>query len=514
MHLHDLVDVSRLVAATSSRREKVQLLAGLIRRLSPDEIEVAVGFLIGWPRQGKVGAGWAVLQQSTPARFASEPVLTLLDVDHALTLVKQTTGRGSAAARHGQLRQLFERSLQEEHQFLARLIMGELRQGALEGIMVDAVAAAARVPVQKLRRAVMLAGDLGKVAAAVLAGGELALSQYSIRLFQPVQPMLADSAETVEEALAELGAAGLEYKLDGARVQVHRAGDRVAVYTRNLNEVTEAVPEVVDVVRALPVREVILDGEVLALDARGRPRAFQQTMRRFGRRLDVQQLRTELPLRPFFFDILLVDGEALLDHPARERADRLNRLLPEDLRVPRIETASTEEAAQFFAQALGAGHEGLMAKALDASYEAGRRGKAWLKLKQARTLDLVVLAAEWGHGRRQGRLSNLHLGARADDGSGFVMLGKTFKGMTDEMLEWQTAELLSRATQQSDYVVHVRPELVVEIAFNEIQESSVYPGGLTLRFARVVRYRPDKTAAEADTFAAVQALHHQAGSPG
>ena len=514
MHLHDLVDVSRLVAATSSRREKVQLLAGLLRRVSPDEIEVAVGFLIGWPRQGKVGAGWAVLQQSTPARFASEPALTLLDVDQALTLVKDTAGRGSAAARLGQLRQLFERSLQEEHQFLARLIMGELRQGALEGIMVDAVAAAAKVPVQTLRRAVMLAGDLGKVAAAVLAEGEPALSQYSVRLFQPVQPMLADSAETVSEALAQLGTAGLEYKLDGARVQVHRSGDKVAVYTRNLNEVTEAVPEVVEVVRALPGREVVLDGEVLALDARGRPLAFQQTMRRFGRRLDVEKLRTELPLRPFFFDILLVDGEELLDHPARERADRLNRLLPADLRVPRIETASPEEAGQFFAQALGAGHEGLMAKALDAPYEAGRRGKAWLKLKQARTLDLVVLAAEWGHGRRQGRLSNLHLGARADDGSGFVMLGKTFKGMTDEMLEWQTAELLARATGQSDYVVHVRPELVVEVAFNEIQESSVYPGGLTLRFARVVRYRPDKTAAEADTFAAVQALQRQAGSPG
>jgi DNA ligase-1 len=360
----------------------------------------------------------------------------------------------------------------------------------------------------------MLAGDLGKVAAAVLTEGESALSRYSISLFQPVQPMLADSVDTVEEALAQLGTAGLEYKLDGARVQVHRSGDKVAVYTRNLNEVTEAVPEVVEAVSTLPAHRIILDGEVLALDPGGRPLAFQQTMRRFGRRLDVEQLRAELPLRPFFFDVLLVDDEELLDQPAGERAARLTNLLPAGLRVPRIETASIEEAAQFFSQALGAGHEGLMAKALDAPYEAGRRGKAWLKLKQARTLDLVVLAAEWGHGRRQGRLSNLHLGARADDGSGFVMLGKTFKGMTDEMLQWQTAELLARATDQSDYVVRVRPELVVEVAFNEIQESPVYPGGLTLRFARVVRYRPDKTAAEADTFATVQAWHRQAGSPG
>ena len=514
MHLHNLVDVSRLVAATSSRREKVQLLAGLLRRLDPEETEVAVGFLIGWPRQGKIGVGWAILQQSTPSRFASEAALGLLEVDQVLTLVKDTGGRGSAAARLGQLRQLFERSLQEEHQFLARLIMGELRQGALEGIMVDAVAAAATVPVRKLRRAVMLAGDLGKVAATVLTEGEPALSRYSISLFQPVQPMLADSADTVEEALAQLGTAGLEFKLDGARVQVHRSDDKVAVYTRNLNEVTEAVPEVVEAVSALPARRIILDGEVLALDPGGRPLAFQQTMRRFGRRLDVEQLRAELPLRPFFFDVLLVDDEELLDRPAGERAARLTNLLPEDMRVPRIETASTEEATQFFAQALGAGHEGLMAKALDAPYEAGRRGKAWLKLKQARTLDLVVLAAEWGHGRRQGRLSNLHLGARADDGSGFVMLGKTFKGMTDEMLEWQTAEFLARATNQTDYVVYVRPELVVEVAFNEIQESPVYPGGLTLRFARVVRYRPDKTAAEADTFATVQAWHRQAGTPG
>ena len=514
MHLHDLVDVSRLVAATSSRREKVQLLAGLLRRLNADEIEVAVGFLIGWPRQGKIGVGWANLQQSTPPQFSPEPKLSLLDVDRALTLIKETGGRGSAAARLGQVRQLFEQALQEEHQFLARLIMGELRQGALEGVMVDAVAAAAKVPVRTLRRAVMLAGDLGKVAQAVLTEGEPALSRYSIQLFQPIQPMLAGSAETVGEALALLGTAGLEYKLDGARVQVHRSGEKVAVYTRNLNEVTEAVPEVVDAVRALPVRDLILDGEVLALDPGGRPLAFQQTMRRFGRRLDVEQLRAELPLRPFFFDILLLDGEELLDQPAGERAARLARLLPPDLRVSRIETASVDEAGQFFTQALGTGHEGLMAKALDAPYEAGRRGKAWLKLKQARTLDLVVLAAEWGHGRRHGRLSNLHLGARADDGSGFVMLGKTFKGMTDEMLEWQTGELLSRATERSEYVVHVRPELVVEVAFNEIQESPVYPGGLTLRFARVVRYRPDKTAAEADTFATVQALHRQAGSPG
>jgi DNA ligase-1 len=512
VRLHDLVDTSRLVAATSSRREKVQLLAQLLKRLHPDEIEVAVGFLVGWPRQGKVGVGWAGLQQATPERFAGEAVLDLLEVDRMLTALKQTTGSGSGAVRQTLLQGLFQRSLPEEHQFLSRLLMGELRQGALEGVMADAVAKAADLPAARVRRAVMLAGDLGRVAAAAVTEGEAGLDRFSVRLFQPVQPMLADSAETVAQALGILGRAALEFKLDGARVQVHRSGDQVTVYTRNLNDVTAAVPEIVDAVRALDARELMLDGEVLALDRSGRPLAFQQTMRRFGRRLDVDALRREIPLSPFFFDLLLLDGDALLDRPAAERADRLIRLVPAEARVERIVTDGVAEGQAFFERALGMGHEGLLAKALDAPYEAGRRGKAWLKIKQARTLDLVVLAAEWGHGRRQGTLSNLHLGAR-DGKGGFVMLGKTFKGMTDEMLAWQTRELQSRATGQDQYTVYVRPELVVEVAFNEIQESPVYPGGLTLRFARVVRYRPDKTPGETDTFETVQALFRkQAGS--
>jgi DNA ligase-1 len=318
--------------------------------------------------------------------------------------------------------------------------------------------------------------------------------------------MLADSADSVEEALGVLGRAGFEFKLDGARVQVHRSGREVAVYSRNLNDVTAAVPEVVEAVLALPLERVILDGEVLALDPAGRPLPFQTTKRRFGRRLDVAGMRADLPVWPFFFDALLLDGEELLDQPYTERMVRLAAALPPERRIPQLVADSAEPAGRFFAEALQQGHEGIMAKALDAPYEAGRRGKAWLKIKQARTLDLVVLAAEWGHGRRQGKLSNLHLGARDPESGEFVMLGKTFKGMTDEMLSWQTKELLALETSRDSYTVYVRPQLVVEVAFNEIQDSSAYQGGLTLRFARVVRYRPDKTPAEADTFETVKEM--------
>jgi len=389
--------------------------------------------------------------------------------------------------------------------------VGELRQGALEGLVVEAVAQAAGVPAERVRRAVMAAGDVASVAKAALVEGDAGLSRFVVRLFRPVLPMLADSADDVRDALARLGEAALEFKLDGARIQVHKSGDEVRIYSRRLNEVTRAVPELVEVARALPARELILDGEAIALQPGGTPHPFQTTMRRFGRKLDVDQLRQELPLVPFFFDILYLDGDSLLDEPQERRFEALTEVLPAGIVIPRTVTGSGDAAQDFLDTALARGHEGIMAKARDAPYEAGNRGQRWLKVKPARTLDLAVLAAEWGHGRRRGWLSNLHLGARDTEGGGFVMLGKTFKGMTDEMLEWQTTRLLQLEISRDDYTVYVRPELVVEVAFNDVQASPQYPGGVALRFARVKRYRADKTADQADTLAAVQAIFRGRG---
>jgi DNA ligase-1 len=405
------------------------------------------------------------------------------------------------------LRDLLARATAAEQDFLGRLLFGELRQGAQEGVMLDAVARAAGTPATALRRAHMLAGDLPAVADAALARGAAGLADFGVRLFRPLQPMLAQSADDVADALARLGTAAFEYKLDGARIQVHRAGDEVRVYTRRLNDVTVSVPEIVEAARALPVDEVVLDGEAIALRKNGSPLPFQETMRRFSRRIDIDRQRAEVPLHAFFFDVLHLDGETLLDNPALLRLDALDDRVPEPMRVPRRITASESDARAFMDEARGKGHEGLLAKALDAPYEAGRRGRGWIKLKPANTLDLVVLAAEWGHGRRTGWLSNLHLGARDPTTGGFVMLGKTFKGMTDEILLWQTSALQELETSRDAYTVHVRPELVVEVAFNEIQASPRYPGGVALRFARLKGYRPDKRPDEADTIDTVRALH-------
>jgi len=506
MQLNDLVLTSKLVGDTSGRLEKIALLAALLKRLAPNEVPIAVGFLTGWPRQGKLGVGWASVAEARPATSATTPELTLADVDDAFTRLQSIRGKQSAADRKRLLSDLLSRSTSAEQSFLAALAIGEVRQGALDGILTEAVARAASLPADRVRRAAMLAGDLGTVAEAVLAEGEPGLARYGLQLFRPVQPMLADSAPNVSEAIAELGTAVLEWKLDGARVQVHRDGDRVAVYTRSLNDVTSAVPEVVETVRSLPARDLILDGEVIALDTNARPLAFQDTMRRFGKRLDPHALRATLPLTPFFFDILRHDGEDLLDRPLGERLERLDAIIPASMRVPRLTTADVAEAQRFQADALERGHEGVMAKSPTAPYAAGRRGSAWIKVKTARTLDLVVLAAEWGSGRRQGWLSNLHLGARDPQTGDFIMLGKTFKGMTDEILEWQTTELQARETRREGHIVFVRPELVVEVAFNEVQRSSQYPGGVTLRFARIKGYRPDKRASEADTIDAVRAF--------
>ncbi|HWN43218.1 MAG TPA: ATP-dependent DNA ligase [Thermoanaerobaculia bacterium] len=508
MRLAAVAEASRRVAEAKGRRDKIGLLAALLRDTPVDEIEIAAAYLSGTVPQNKLGLGWATIQGAMPDASAESASVELAAVNAALDLIARTTGKGSAEVRQRLLRDLLSRLTVEEQRFLGDLIVGELRQGALEGLVVEAIAHAAGRPAAEVRRALMIAGTLPSVARAALSGDETGLSALAVQLFRPVLPMLAGSAEDVLEALTELGEAALEYKLDGVRIQIHKSGDQVSVYSRRLNEVTAAVPEVVELVRSLPARELILDGEVIALREDRTPHPFQTTMSRFGKRLDVERARGEIPLTPFFFDLLYLDGGSLMDSPARERLAALHELAPAPTVVPRLVTASSVEADRFLRTAILQGHEGIIAKALDATYQAGHRGRRWLKIKPANTLDLVVLAAEWGHGRRLGWLSNLHLGARNPAG-GFVMLGKTFKGMTDEMLEWQTKKLLELEIARDGIIVYVRPELVVEVAFNEVQASTQYPGGVALRFARIKRYRTDKTAAEADMIGAVQEIHRR-----
>jgi len=521
----DLVAASRDVARNPARLGKIERLAAALRPLAPDEIATAVAILSGGLRQGRVGLGWAAVAAAARAdpgdgeaqlqlaldvdsageMEGGETRLTLVEVDQAFERIAGLEGRGAALARARLLTRLLRRATSDERDFVFRLLAGELRQGALGGLMEEAVAVAAAVPAEAIRHAAMLSGDLGAVARAALTGGRDALAQFSLRIFRPLKPMLAQTAEDLAAALERLGEAAFEFKLDGARVQVHRSGTDVRVFSRLLHDVTDAVPELVETVRALPAREMVLDGEVIALRPDGAPQPFQTTMRRFGRRLDVARLRDELPLTPFFFDLLAREGEDLFGSPARERFAALEAVAP-SLLVPRIVTADEPEAQSFFERALAAGHEGVVAKALDAPYQAGRRGLGWLKIKPAHTLDLVVLAAEWGHGRRTGFLSNLHLGALDEEGGEFVMLGKTFKGMTDEMLAWQTHTLQELAVRREGNTVHVRPERVVEVAFSDVQESPHYPGGMALRFARIKRYRDDKPAREADSLATVRAI--------
>ncbi|MGB6944209.1 MAG: ATP-dependent DNA ligase [Bryobacteraceae bacterium] len=504
MLLSIVVDTSRRVAGTTKRLEKIDLLARLLRQLTPPEIEIVVPFLSGQTRQGRIGIGYAALRdaRSSPA---ANPSLEILDVDRMLQEVTGISGSGSQRRRLELLQSMFSRATEAEQQFLSGLLAGELRQGALEGIMLEAIAKASGLAPERVRRAAMLAGDIARVARAALEQGESGLAQYEVQLFRPIQPMLAQSADDVPEALACMGEAALEYKMDGARVQVHKSGDLVVAYSRSLKDVTPAVPELVELTRALPARDLILDGEVISLQPDGHPQPFQITMRRFGRKLDVERLRQELPMTPFWFDLLYLNGAPLLDEPQARRFAALSELSREHL-IPHIVTGDSHAADEFLEQALARGHEGIMAKAIDAKYAAGARGQSWVKVKRARTLDLVILAAEWGNGRRQGWLSNLHLGACDTQKGGFAMLGKTFKGLTDEMLAWQTQELLRLEIGRDNYTVYVKPELVVEIAFNEIQVSPRYVSGLALRFARVKRYRTDKTANEADTFETVQRL--------
>ena len=422
------------------------------------------------------------------------------------------SGSGSQSAKRETLHALMGRATATEQAFLGALVGGELRQGALDGVMLDAVATAADVPAPLVRRAAMLRGAAGPVAAAALVDGAAGLECFRLEVGRPVRPMLASTEPDVQAAIAKAtGGAGsdvaVEWKLDGIRIQVHRRGDDVGIFTRSLDDITDRLPEVVTAVAALPCSSVVLDGEAIALDDQGVPLPFQQTAARTASQTEASRTARAVPLSAYFFDVLHLDGADLLDAPARERAHRLADVVPTQSLIPRLVTADSDEAGDFFADAVRRGHEGVVVKALDAPYEAGRRGAAWVKVKPRHTLDLVVLAAEWGHGRRRGWLSNLHLGAR--DGDGFVMLGKTFKGLTDAMLAWQTERLLALSTSQDRYVVEVRPELVVEVAFDGVQTSTRYPGGMALRFARVLRYREDKRPEEADTVDTVRAIHER-----
>ena len=505
MLLAQLVETSRRVAETPRRLEKIDLMATLLRQASVAEIETAAAFLSGRTRQNRIGIGYAALRdaQAVPAE---QPGLQILEVDQVLETLAATAGRGSERQKLELLHGLFSRATGPEQAFLTGLVHGELRQGAMEGVMLEALARAFAANPARVRRAVMMSGDLVTVARLLAEAGEAWLDRCDVQLFRPVQPMLAQTAEDVEGALHDLGEAALEYKFDGARVQVHRSGDEVKVYSRALNEVTAAVPEIVEAARQMPGRDLIVEGEVLSLTPQGRPRPFQVTMRRFGRKLDLERMRAELPLTPFWFDLLYLDGQSLIDEPQRRRFASVVGLVPAGAVVPHTLTADPSAAAKFLRDALERGHEGVMAKSTEAGYAAGARGQSWLKVKKVHTLDLVILAAEWGHGRRDRWLSNLHLGARDTEKGGFAMLGKTFKGLTDEMLAWQTEQLLKLEIGRDSYTVYVEPKIVAEIAFSDIQVSPRYVSGLALRFARVKRYRPDKSPAEADTFQTVQKL--------
>jgi DNA ligase-1 len=525
----DLAATSAAVAETSGRRAKIELLADSLRRLADagagdqeagdeaaadpetgdeaaadraatDRIAAGAAYLAGELRQRQTGVGWASLRElPAPAPAAT---LTVEQVDTALQRLSEVAGPGSQAERRRLVHALFAAATADEQRVLVGLLTGELRQGAQAGLLVDAIARAAEVDVAGVRRALLLAGDIKTVAAAALTGGPGALAKFHLAVGRPLAPMLARSAASVAEALAATGApAAADVKLDGVRIQVHRDGSDVAVFSRSLDDLTARLPGVVAAVRALPAHTLVLDGEAMGLDEAGRPLPFQETSSRAARRKEPAELR------PFFFDLLHLDGVDLLDAPAHERWAALAGALPQELLVTHTEIGSVADAERAFAAAVDAGQEGLVIKSLDAPYDVGRRGAAWVKVKPRHTLDLVVLAAEWGHGRRRGWLSNLHLGARDPETGGFVMLGKTFKGLTDEMLRWQTERLESLAVEHGDWVVKVRPELVVEIAFDGVQTSPRYPGGVALRFARVLRYREDKGAAEADTIGDVRAIH-------
>jgi ATP-dependent DNA ligase I len=501
--LSEMAEASGAVAATSSRLAKIEVLARALHDAGPAEVTIAVAYLSGELPQRQIGVGWATLRQAAPP--AEVPTLTLTEVDAAFSAIGAVAGKGSVAARKQLVDDLFGRATAPEQSFLLRLLSGELHQGALEGVMAEAIARAAEVPSTAVRRALMLSGSMRTVAETALAQGAGGLREFGLEVGRPIGPMLASSAPTIEDALAKITPAAVEWKMDGIRVQVHlrsgQPGGQVKLFTRTLDDITDRLPDVVAELSKLPARDAVLDGELVALQEDGRPYPFQVTASRTSRRTG----EPAAGLSAFLFDLVHLDGEDLIDHPGAERYEALARVVPERLRMPRLVTSSVEAATAFFDDALAVGHEGVVVKSLDTPYTAGRRGAGWIKVKPRHTLDLVILAAEWGHGRRRGWLSNLHLGARDPETGGFVMLGKTFKGLTDEMLTWQTERLLALENSRDDYTVYVRPELVAEIAFDGVQRSPRYPGGIALRFARVLRYREDKGAAEADTLETVRA---------
>ncbi|KQR39046.1 ATP-dependent DNA ligase [Microbacterium sp. Leaf159] len=504
MLLSELVTTADTVTATSSRLAKIDALSQLLARADAEDVPALVGLLLASPRQGRLGVGWRGIS-ALDVQHADAPSLSISDVDDAFETLTHASGSGSASARSGLLSVLASRATTGEWDFLSRAMLGELRTGALGGVLLDAIARASDRPVASVRRAAMLSGDLGETAVLALHGSADALEAVGLQVGRPVLPMLASTAATPTAALEVTGRASVEYKLDGARIQVHRHGDDVSVYTRSLADITHRVPEIVEIVRSLPARDLILDGETLSLDEDGGPRPFQETMSRFG--ADVSR---DLVLRPWFFDVLHVDGRDLLDEPLSTRLTELERVVGE-WRMPGIVTDDPAAAEQLSRDALAAGHEGVLVKGIDAPYSAGRRGKSWVKVKPVLTYDLVVLAAEWGSGRRRGWLSNIHLGALDPDGEfgepgGFVMVGKTFKGLTDELLRWQTEKFPPLETRRTQSTVFLRPEFVVEIAVDGVQRSSRYPGGIALRFARVKGYRPDKTPSGADTIQTLRAL--------
>jgi DNA ligase-1 len=534
--LTELAEASAAVAGTSARSAKIERIAALLGRVPPGEVPAAVAFLSGELLQGQIGVGYAALSELLRRDAAAQadpglpdappagPALTLSDTDAAFEAIGRVTGPGSQAERRSLLAEFFGRATMSEREFLVRLLAGDLRQGALEGVMTDAVAKAAAVPAEEVRRAHQLGGSLPAVAQAALGGTEplTALRGFTLVVGRPVRPMLAASAPDIAAALDRISPAAAEWKIDGIRVQVHRAGPHVAVFTRTLDDITARVPEIAEAALALPVESAVLDGEAVALAPDGRPRPFQVTAARTASQTDVGRQRAETPLTPFLFDLLHLNSTDLIDAPASERQRHLSAIVPADWLTPRIVTADPEEARTFFADAVARGHEGVVLKSLDSPYRAGRRGAEWIKVKPRHTLDLVILAAEWGHGRRRGVLSNLHLGARDPDTGGLVMLGKTFKGLTDEMLAWQTTRLLELAEpslalpadadrREAHGTVRVRPDLVVEIAFDGVQASRRYPGGLALRFARVIRFRPDKKPDEADTIGSVREIWAHGG---
>lgn len=506
LQLSEIVAASRDVAATRSRKQKTERLASLLRQLDLSEVRPAVGFLCGELRQGKLGVGYRSLAQLRAEPAAAEPSISVLGLDAVFDEISRLSGKGSAKRQAELLRGTFAQLTADERDFVARLVVGELRQGALEALVVDALGAATNISAQALRRAMLFAGDATEVAVRALSGGEAALGELTIQLFRPLRPMLAQTATDVADALSRTAPCAFEQKLDGARIQAHKDGARVTLYTRHGNDVTEALPEVATLVRSFRADTLVLDGEAIALKADGRPQPFQVTMQRFGRKLDIESQMRALPLSAFFFDCLYVDGQVLVEQTNEQRWAALSAAVPGPSLVARQVVTSAAEGEAALHASLTSGHEGVVVKSLASAYEAGKRGAGWLKLKPAPTLDLVVLAAEWGSGRRKGWLSNLHLGARDPEKGGFVMLGKTFKGLTDEVLAWQTQRLQELAVSKTEWVVQVRPELVVEIAFDGLQRSPHYPGGMALRFARVRRYRDDKPASEADTIGFVRSL--------